>query len=115
MGEMAEGGFRGGLRKEGSKLPFELVGEVTGSSAVAKASDIEGGTAARHLEKKMDWWCGSGSMGEKRMVMRRGWRWASWESAQSREADQSFSATLQQLTEAAARRVHLVRPKGVSV
>lgn len=43
--------IRGGLRKEGSKLPFELVGEVTGASAVAEASDVEGGTAARHLEK----------------------------------------------------------------
>jgi hypothetical protein len=45
------GGFwvGGGLRKEGSKLPFEFVGEVAGTSAVAEASDIERGTATRHL------------------------------------------------------------------
>lgn len=39
----------GGLRKEGSKLPFEFVGEVAGTSAVAEASDVESGTATRHL------------------------------------------------------------------
>lgn len=50
------GGFwvGGGLRKEGSKLPFEFVGEVAGTSAVAEASDVEGGTATRHLVR-MRW------------------------------------------------------------
>lgn len=44
----------GGLRKEGSKLPFEFVGEVAGTSAVAEASDVESGTATRHLVR-MRW------------------------------------------------------------
>lgn len=39
----------GGLRKEGSELPFEFVGEVAGTSAVAEASDVESSTATRHL------------------------------------------------------------------
>lgn len=39
----------GGLRKEGSELPFEFVGEVAGTSAVAEASDVESCTATRHL------------------------------------------------------------------
>lgn len=56
-GEEGEGGggrmeaARGGLRKEGSKLPFELVGKVAGTSAVAEATHVESGTATRHLEK----------------------------------------------------------------
>lgn len=50
------GGFwvGGGLRKEGSKLPFEFVGEVAGTSAVAEASDVESCTATRHLVR-MRW------------------------------------------------------------
>lgn len=50
------GGFWvvGGLRKEGSKLPFEFVGEVAGTSAVAEASDVESCTATRHLVR-MRW------------------------------------------------------------
>lgn len=44
----------GGLRKEGSKLPFEFVGEVAGTSAVAEASDVESSTATRHLVR-MRW------------------------------------------------------------
>lgn len=44
----------GGLRKEGSELPFEFVGEVAGTSAVAEASDVESGTATRHLVR-MRW------------------------------------------------------------
>lgn len=33
---------------EGSKLPFEFVGEIAGAGAMAKASDIEGGAATGH-------------------------------------------------------------------
>lgn len=62
-------GRRGGLRKEGSRLPFELVGQVAGTGAMAEAGNVEGGpTARRHVEN-----CGELRLGDdNQMPLRRG-------------------------------------------
>jgi hypothetical protein len=41
--------WRDALRVVGSDIPFEFVGEVASSGAMAEASHVEGGPTARHV------------------------------------------------------------------
>jgi hypothetical protein len=54
--EEEEGSFVGYRDRviDGWDIPFEFVGKISSSSAVAKTGDIEGRSAARHLEKGVD-------------------------------------------------------------